>query len=76
MCERIEADRPADLATLYVLTHAATDEFNALELEFDSEGSEFETVAREVVGEEFWFVAHAYGFRDADHEKLIANRNW
>ncbi|MFE3073889.1 DUF5713 family protein [Streptomyces sp. NPDC059247] len=26
LCERIEADRPADLAALYVLTHAATEE--------------------------------------------------
>jgi hypothetical protein len=44
LCERLEADRPADLAALYVLTHAATHEFNALEAEFEEAGSEIETV--------------------------------
>jgi len=29
LCERIENEKPADEAALYVLTHAATDEFNA-----------------------------------------------
>lgn len=76
LCERIEADRPADLAALYTLTHAATEEFNALEAEFDAAGSEIETVARDVIGEEFWFVATAYGFAEADIEELIATREW
>ncbi|MET7769433.1 DUF5713 family protein [Nocardia sp. NPDC005366] len=76
LCERIEAARPADLAALYVLTQAATEEFNALEAEFDSAGSEIETVAREAIGEDFWFVARAYGFQDADTEELIATREW
>ncbi|TDC52503.1 hypothetical protein E1281_19095 [Actinomadura sp. KC345] len=76
MCERIEAAKPSELAALYVLTHAATQEFNALEADFDAAGSEIETVAREMIGEEFWFVAKAYGFADADHEELIAGRNW
>lgn len=76
LCERIEAERPADLAALYVLTHAATDEFNDLQDEFEAAGSEIETVAREEIAEEFWFVAHAYGFTDADVEELIATRDW
>jgi hypothetical protein len=76
LCERVEAERPADLAALYVLTHAATEEFNLLEAEFDAAGSEIETVAREAIGEEFWFVATAYGFSDADSEELIAPREW
>lgn len=76
LCERIEAERPADLAALYVLTHAATDEFNTLEAEFDAEGSEIETVARELIAEDFWFIADAYGFDDADHEELIGTRDW
>ena len=46
LCERIEAERPGDLSALYVLTAAATEEFNALEAEFDAAGSEIETVAR------------------------------
>ncbi|MFE6923073.1 DUF5713 family protein [Nocardia sp. NPDC057663] len=76
LCERIEAEQPADLAALYVLAHAATEEFNALEAEFDSAGSEIETVAREEIGEDFWFVACTYGFQDADAEELIATREW
>ncbi|MFF4919794.1 DUF5713 family protein [Kitasatospora sp. NPDC001261] len=76
LCERIEAERPADLAALYVLTHAATEEFNLLEAEFEAAGSEIETCAREEIGEAFWAVALAYGFTDADSEELIATREW
>nr|WP_243725638.1 DUF5713 family protein [Actinomadura rubrisoli] len=76
LCARIEAECPADLPALYVLTHAATQEFNELEDDFDAAGSELETAARELIGEDFWFIATAYGFTDADHEELIANRDW
>jgi len=76
LCERIEAEHPTDLAALYVLTHAATEEFNDLEAAFDAAGSGIETFAREEMGEQFWFIAHAYGFADADSEELISGRNW
>ncbi|GAA5083456.1 hypothetical protein HNP84_007764 [Thermocatellispora tengchongensis] len=76
LCERIEAERPADLAALYALTEAATEEFNDLEAEFEAAGSEIETVARETISEDFWFVASAYGFADADPEELVAAREW
>ncbi|MFJ9656437.1 DUF5713 family protein [Streptomyces griseoflavus] len=76
LCARIEADRPADLAGLYALTHAATEEFNALQDEFGAAGSEIDTVARDEIGGEFHFVARAYGFADADVEELIAPRDW
>lgn len=76
LCERIETERPADLAALYVLTEAATEEFNRLEVEFEAAGSEIETVAREEIAEDFAFVASAYGFADADVEELIAARDW
>ncbi|MEV6941849.1 DUF5713 family protein [Streptomyces sp. NPDC051172] len=76
LCERIEAERPADLAALYHLTQAATEEFNVLEAAFDAAGSEIETVAREEIGGDFWFIAQAYGFQDADAEQLIAPREW
>lgn len=56
LCERIEAERPSDLAALYVLTGSATEEFNALEAEFEAAGSEIETVAREEIAEDFGFV--------------------
>ncbi|MEU2062781.1 DUF5713 family protein [Streptomyces sp. NPDC013455] len=76
LCERIEAERPADLGALYRLTHAATEEFNALEEDFEEAGSEIETVAREEIAGDFRFVARAYGFPDADVEELIAPREW
>ncbi|MEU9318381.1 DUF5713 family protein [Streptomyces sp. NPDC048295] len=76
LCERIEAEQPVDLQALYVLTEAATEQFNLLEAEFEAAGSEIETVAREEIGEDFWFVASAYGFSDADPEELIAAREW
>ncbi|MFE7841673.1 DUF5713 family protein [Streptomyces sp. NPDC057474] len=76
LCERIEAEQPSDLASLYLLTQAATEEFNLLEAEFEAAGSEIETFAREEIAEDFWFVASAYGFTDADAEELIATRDW
>jgi Family of unknown function (DUF5713) len=56
--------------------NAATEEFNDLESDFDEAGSELETVAREVIAENFWAIANAYGFADADIEDLIATRDW
>jgi hypothetical protein len=76
LCERIEAERPADLDALYALTRAATEEFNDLQAAFEAAGSDIETVAREEIAEDFWFVADAYGFTGADVEELIATRDW
>ncbi|MFD5566201.1 DUF5713 family protein [Kitasatospora griseola] len=76
LCDRIEAERPAGLRELYVLTHAATEEFNRLGDALDEADSEIDTVAREAIGEDFAFVAAAYGFADADREELIAPREW
>lgn len=76
LCGRIEAEQPSDLASLYVLAQAATEEFNLLEAEFEAAGSEIETFAREEIAEDFWFVASAYGFTNADVEELIATRDW
>ncbi|MEV6209562.1 DUF5713 family protein [Kitasatospora sp. NPDC051914] len=76
LCERIEAERPSDLASLYALTAAATEEFNVLQEAFEAADSEIETVAREEIAEDFAFIADAYGFQDADVEELIAGRDW
>jgi hypothetical protein len=76
LCERIEAEHPGDLAALYALTGEATEQFNALQAEFDAAESEIETVAREAIGDDFHFIALAYGFADADGETLIAGRDW
>ncbi|OIJ63288.1 DUF5713 family protein [Streptomyces mangrovisoli] len=76
LCARIEAERPADLAALYRLTHAATEEFNDLQDAFLEAESDIETVAREEIAGDFRFIARAYGFPDADAEDLIAPRDW
>ncbi|UUU37490.1 DUF5713 family protein [Streptomyces sp. NBC_00162] len=76
LCERIEAEQPSDLEALYALTQAATEEFNRLEAQFEAAGSGIETIAREWIAEDFWFVASAYGFTNADAEELIAGRDW
>ena len=75
LCERIEREHPKDTAALYVLTHAATKEFNRLGAEFDAHGSELDTTARESIAADFDWIAQAYGFR-ADAEELIAPRDW
>jgi hypothetical protein len=76
LCERIEAERPADLDALSVLTHAATEEINELQDVFWEAGSEIETVARDAIAEDVERIAHAYGFVDADLEELLAPRDW
>lgn len=76
LCEQIEAEQPPGLEALYALTQASTKEFNLLEAEFVAAGSEIETAAREWIGDEFWFIASAYGFTSADGEALIAGRDW
>ncbi|WP_018353575.1 DUF5713 family protein [Longispora albida] len=76
LCARIEAGKPASLEALYALTHAATDEFNDLDEELHDAGSEIETIAREVIADDFWFIAKTYGFDNADIEQLIMNRDW
>ncbi|TYK43848.1 DUF5713 family protein [Actinomadura decatromicini] len=76
LCERIEAENPADLPALYTLTQAATEEINVLTEEFYEADSEIETVARDFLAEDFWFIATAYDFPNADLEELVANRDW
>ncbi|UFS49771.1 DUF5713 family protein [Xylella taiwanensis] len=75
LCEQIEAQRPADLDGLYVLTHEATEEFNALTLVFEQHGSAIETVARNCIAADFAFIAKAYGYQ-AETEAMIENSDW
>ena len=76
LCERIEAEQPADLAALYVLSHAATEEINVLQDAFWDAGSEIETVGRDAIAEDMELIAHAYGFGDVDLEEMVAPRDW
>lgn len=75
LCFRIEKEKPSDLEQLYRLTHEATKKINNLEDEFYDNGSEIETVARECIAEDFYFIAKAYNY-EPDIEKLIAPRTW
>src|SRR6476660_4242224 len=75
LCEKIEKERPENVSALYILTHAATEEFNRLAEEFEDNDSELETAAREAIAKDFDCIAKAYGF-DADVEELIAPRDW
>ncbi len=75
LCESIESNEPGNLDSLYELTRVATEEFNAMEEEFEQNESEIETAARECIAEDFYIISKAYGF-DADCEELIAVRNW
>jgi len=70
MCDRIEAERPADLAALYVITHAATEEFNQLQDDFEEAGSHIETVAREAIAMDFDFVPGPTG------SPMRTSRSW
>ncbi|MEV7284787.1 DUF5713 family protein [Streptomyces sp. NPDC093252] len=76
LCERIETERPADLTAFYALTHAATEEFNALQEEFWEADSDIETMARDEIAKDFWFIAETYGFEGADLEEVVAPRDW
>jgi hypothetical protein len=76
LCWQIEQRQPNNLSELYALTHAATNQFNDLQEEFEENDSEIETGARECIGMDFDFIAKTYGFEDADIEELIATRDW
>lgn len=75
LCKTIETKKPSSLEQLYILTHAATEEFNLLGEELEENGSELETAARENIGADFEFIAKTYGF-EANIEDLIATREW
>lgn len=75
LCLQIEAKRPQTSEQLTELTRAATEQFNQLGSEFEEQGSELETVARENIAQDIDFIAQAYGFQE-DVEDLIENRDW
>ena len=76
LCNRIEDEKVETLEALYILTHQATEKFNDLNEEFEENGSEIETAARDSIGESVHYIAVTYGFVDADIEELIATRDW
>lgn len=74
LATRIEAEKPEGEA-VYVLTHATTEEFNALQEEFSEAESEIETAARESIAGDIGFILEALGY-DVDLEEAIAPRDW
>jgi Family of unknown function (DUF5713) len=76
LAERVETERPADLAALYVLSQAATEEINELLDAFSAAGSEIETVARDSIATDMELIAHTYGFATVDLEEMLDNRDW
>ena len=76
LCVRIEQERPATAEHFLRLTHAATEQINSLAEEFEENGSELETAAREAMAADFGFIAEAYGFGSVDVEDVIAPRDW
>jgi hypothetical protein len=76
VCREIEVRKPTSYEELYEITCAGTDRINGLHDEFEENGSEIETVARDDIGASFSYIAEVYGFPDADGEELIATRDW
>ena len=75
LCLKIEATKPSSTKDVYNLTHAATEQFNQLALEFEEQGSEIETAARDNIGMDIDFILKTYGY-DVDIEEAIAPRDW
>lgn len=76
LCDSIETQKPQDEISLLKLTHASTELINQLDEEFEENGSELETAAREDMAENFDFIVRAYGFDSVDIEDVIATRDW
>ena len=75
LAAELSANPPADQDALFALTHAAVEQFNALQEDFLAEGSELETVARECIAEDIDTILRAHGHQ-VDLEAAIANRDW
>jgi hypothetical protein len=72
LCAAFERDKPMDAAGVFGLTHAATEEFNAM---LDDE-IDLETVARECIAADIMAILAAYGHGTLDIEEAIAPRDW
>lgn len=75
LCVDIEHTNPSTTEELLNITHAATDQFNELMYEFQDQGSDLETLAREAIASDIAFILSTYGY-DIDIEDAIATREW
>ena len=76
LCEKIEEKKPQNPEELLLLTHTATEMINDLQEEFEENGSEIETAAREAIADDFDFIVKTYGFDQVDIEDVIEPRDW
>ena len=76
LCRKFDLEPPASLEELLKHCHAATELFNELDEKFQAQDSEIETMARDTIAEDFYAVAKAYGFPEADMEDLVEPRDW
>lgn len=72
----IETKKPKNEKELYKLSYKATIRINNLAREFEENGSEIETVARDTIWVDFEFIAKSYWYNNIDVEELIAPREW
>ncbi|MDX2731687.1 MULTISPECIES: DUF5713 family protein [unclassified Streptomyces] len=70
LCERVEAEQPLDLESLYALTQAATEEFNLLDREFVAAGSEIAGVSGGSM-KDFGCTFYASGWGCHDQSRLV-----
>lgn len=75
LCTEIERTTPETANDVYKLTHIATEKFNQLANEFEDQGSEIETAARDNIGTDIEFILKSYGY-NLDIEEAIAPREW
>ena len=75
LCNEIEQANPKSAEEAYSFTHKATERFNLLQEEFEAEGSEIETAARESIAESVATILDATDI-DYDLEEAIAPRDW
>lgn len=75
LCADIEKTNPSTTEELLNITHAATDQFNELMYEFQDQGIDLETIAREAIASDIAFILSTYGY-DVDIEDAIATREW
>lgn len=73
LCLQIEEKNPTTLSDLYQLTHTAIKKINNLDF-FLNDGSEPETITREIIADDFGFIAKSYGFT-VNWKDLISPRN-
>ena len=77
LCEILGNIDPSNTTENVIYEHCqnTVQKFNDSQLEFEAAGSEFDTMAREFIADEFFLITQAFGY-NLDLEKMISNRHW